>query len=145
MPQPFEAGTNNPIAQADIVQTNTTNADIGYLEALLSTDGHPILVATGTTDKGIEWAVDALMDTTNIKNLYGDLALTRAEGSISSAMIQDTNKLIPASEEVPIEPQKQENNLALWIGIVFAVITFGVVVGKVLDEIVKNRSRKHVK
>lgn len=144
LPQPFEDGTNNPVAQTDIVQTNTIHADIGYLEALIE-EGNPVLIATGTTDKGIEWAVDALMDSTNLKNLYGDLALTRAEGSISSAMIQDTAELLPAAEEMPVEPQKEENNLAVWIGIIFAVVTFGVVVGKIVDETLKkNKSRKHV-
>jgi hypothetical protein len=144
LPQSFEAGTNNPVAQEGIVQTDTKNADIGYLEALLDVNGNPILVATGTTDQGIIWAVNALMDTTNIKNLYGDLALTRAEGSISSAMIQDTEKLIPVSDEKPIQPQVEKNELALWIGIVFAVITFAVVVGKAIDETVKkNKARKH--
>lgn len=145
LPQPFEEGTNIPVTQTDIVQTNTRNADIGYLEALISPEGYPILIATGTTDQGIVWAVDALMDTTNIKNLYGDLALTRAEGSISSAMIQDTETLVPSSGELPIEPQEEQSNLTMWIGIVFAVVTFGVVVGKIVDEIVKNRARKHVK
>lgn len=145
LPQPFEAGTNNPVAQADIVQTNTNNADIGYLEALIDTAGNPVLIATGTTDQGITWAVDALMDTSNIKNLYGDLALTRAEGSISSAMIQDTQKLIPASNEAPIQPQEEKNDLALWIGVIFAVVTVGVLIGKVVDEKVKkNKARKHV-
>ena len=145
LPQPFEEGMNIPIAQPGVIQTNTSNADIGYLQALIGSEGYPILVATGTTDRGIEWAVDALMDTTNIKNLYGDLALTRAEGSISSAMIQNTSELVPASDEEPIAPQEEESNLALWIGIVFAVVTFGVVIGKITDEIIKNRARKHVK
>ncbi len=143
LPQPFEEGTNNPVTQTDIVQTNTINADIGYLEALIN-EGYPVLIATGTTDKGIAWAIDALMDSTNIKNLYGDLALTRAEGSISSALIQNMEELVPAAEELPVQPQKEENNLALWIGIVFAVVTVGVIVGKVIDEIVKKRkARKH--
>ncbi len=145
LPQPFEEGTNIPVAQAGIIQTNTSNADIGYLQALIGSEGYPILIATGTTDKGIEWAVDALMDAVNIKNLYGDLALTRAEGSISSAMIQDTSELVPATNEEPIALQEEKSNLTLWIGIVFAVVTFGVVVGKITDEIIKNRARKHVK
>jgi hypothetical protein len=84
------------------------------------------------------------MDSDNIKNLYGDLALTRAEGSISSALIQDTEDLLPVVEEIPVESQKEENNLNLWGGIVFAVVTSAVVIGKIIEEVLnKNKSRKH--
>lgn len=144
LPQPFEDGTNNPVSLNDIVQVNPNYEDIGYLQALIDSDGNPMLIATGTSDEGIGWAVDALMDSDNIKNLYGDLALTRAEGSISSALIQDTEDLLPVVEEIPVESQKEENNLNLWGGIVFAVVTSAVVIGKIIEEVLnKNKSRKH--
>ncbi len=144
LPQPFEEGTNTPITLNNVVQVNTNYDDIGYLQAIVDSKGIPMLIVTGTSDEGIGWAVDALMDSANLQNLYGDLALTRAEGSISSALIQDTQELIPATEEIPIEPQKEDNNIALWIGGAFAVVTVGVIVGKVIDEIVKKRkARKH--
>lgn len=144
LPQPFEEGTNNPMALNDVVQVNPNFADIGYLQALLDLEGNPILVATGTSDKGIGWAVDALMDTTNIKNLYGDLALTRAEGSISSALIQKTEDLVPATQDMPIETSQPGDHLYLWIGAGFGLIAVLLVVAKIIEELVKNKkSRKH--
>jgi len=144
LPQPFEEGTNNPIALNNVVQVNPNFEDIGYLQALLDSAGNPILIATGTSDVGIGWAMDALMDSTNIENLYGDLALTRAKGSISSAMIQDTKDLVPAVEEVPAVNQEKDTNYNLWIGIGLAAITFLVVIVKIISEVVKNRkSRKN--
>jgi len=146
LPQPFEEGTNNPTALNDMVQVDPNFADIGYLQALLDSDGNPMLIATGTSDKGIGWAVDALMDTTNIKNLYGDLALTRAEGSISSAMIQNTADLVPKVEESPAVQQQKADTLPIWIGIGFGALAVILVAIKIVEELLKNRKpRKHEK
>jgi hypothetical protein len=146
LPQPFEEGTNNPTALNDVVQVDPNFADIGYLEALLDSDGNPMLIATGTSDKGIGWAVDALMDTTNIKNLYGDLALTRAENSISSAMIQNTADLVPKVEESPEVQQQKADTLPIWVGIGFGALAVILLVIKIVEELLKNRKpRKHEK
>ncbi len=146
LPQPFENGTNNPVPLNSIVQVNPNYDDIGYLEALIDTDGNPMLIATGTSDEGIGWAIDGLMDSTNIQNLYGDLALTRAKGSISSAMIQNTVDLVPVVDEIPVVATEEKNNLSQWIGIGVASGTLVVVTAKIVDELLKkSKLRKHDK
>ena len=139
MPQPFKEGTNIPVALNNIVQVNPSNGDIGYLQSLNNEDGKPVLIATGTSNQGIVWAIDALMDSASIENLFGDLALTRAKGSISSALVQDKEELIPVVEEVAIEPVLEKNNLSLWIGIGFAFVTFVLVSIKIIEETIKTR------
>jgi hypothetical protein len=78
------------------------------------------------------------------KSIWG-LALTRAESSISSAMIQKPPIWYQGGGITGVQQQKADT-LPIWVGIVFGALAVILLVIKIVEELLKNRKpRKHEK
>jgi len=112
LPQPFRPGTDDPEPVETLAQIVPPQGTVGYIQAVLSSEGHPRLIVTGTTDEGVVWASEALSDPDLMKALDGDLAIVSASGSIVSTEdstisaddIIATAEIRPVEERQPPQP-----------------------------------------
>jgi len=112
LPQPFKPGTDDPEPVEVLAQIVPPEGTVGYIQAVLSPDGHPRLIVTGITDEGVLWASEALSDPDLMKELGGDLAIVSASGSIvstegSSISAEDivaTAEVRPEEDRQPPQP-----------------------------------------
>jgi len=88
LPQPFKLGTDDPEPVEALAQITPPDGTVGYVQAVLSPEGYPRLVVTGTTDEGVLWASEALRDPDLLRELHGDLSIISTGGSIASAEIR---------------------------------------------------------
>ena len=97
LPQPFLPDSNNPYQRVDNPTYRITpGTDLGYVQTLVSPWGEgenvAFVIATGTTQAGVQMAISALTQTPN--KLTGNLVMVRGENIYST----DTRALI--AEEV---------------------------------------------
>ena len=113
LPQPFTPGTDDPEPVEALAQIVPPEGTVGYIQAVLSPEGHPRLIVTGITDQGVLWASEALNDPDLLKELDGDLAIVSASGSTVSAKdstigaddIIATAEIRPAEDRQPPQPE----------------------------------------
>jgi len=128
LPQPFLPDTDEIRQQVDhVIYQLPPGVSLGYVQELLSPwdDGRAMLVATGTTDEGVAWAMNALVDDRLNWQLAGNLALVRedADRRRSSVVAVDTREetegvgqvtqaLVPElSPEANVEPTPEATAL----------------------------------
>ncbi len=113
LPQSFKPGTDEPQPVETLAQIVPPGGIVGYVQAVLSSDGYPRLIVTGTTDEGVSWASDTLSDSDLMNELAGDLAIVSAAGAvvtaedstISAEDIIATAEVRPAEDRQPPPPQ----------------------------------------
>lgn len=82
LPQPFRSAADEIQQQVDdVVYRLPPGISLGYVQELRSPwdEGRAMLVATGTTDKGVNWALNALTDDELKWGLSGNLVLVRGD------------------------------------------------------------------
>ena len=151
LPQPFEPGTDDPKPVETLTQIVPPEGTVGYIQAVLSSDGHPRLIVTGTTDEGVSWASDALSDPDLLKELDGDLAIVGAAGSvaraedsiispediIATAEIRPTEKRQPPQPpiaEQPLPTVSRQTDWIKWLTAGLLALTVGVLAITVWPE-----------
>jgi len=97
LPQPFVPGSNDIYQSIDSpIYGIPPGTDLGFVQELASpwdSEGnHALVVATGTTEEGVHWAMSALSRSSY--KLWGDLALVRGD------QIYSTDTRPVAAEEV---------------------------------------------
>jgi hypothetical protein len=105
LPQPFLPGTNELRQTVDpVVYRPEPEVDLGLVQELFSPwdKSQAMLVVTGNTPAGVEWAIQALTDDQLTWRLEGNLALVRDGG------VWTTDTRQPISEEVGILPVEGE-------------------------------------
>jgi hypothetical protein len=138
LPQPFVSGTDQPAQVASIPRIYPPKNSEGYVESLLSTDGMPRLVVTGTTEEGVLWASQALNDLKTTGKLEGDLAILHGQGTISTSSVLLQAK---APAPLPVSPAAQSNvprlpaTWILWLSAGILLITFLILIAKALQGI----------
>ncbi len=82
LPQPFRPGMDEIQQQVDnVVYRLPPWVSLGYVQELLSPwdENQAMLVTTGTTDEGVDWALNALVDDRLKWRLAGNLVLVRGD------------------------------------------------------------------
>jgi hypothetical protein len=111
LPQPFESDEDNLRQQVGNVVYHLPNQySLGLLQALpapWNPEQKVMLVVTGTTPEGVQWAMDTLTDEETYYQLSGDLAFIRGERieSFDSAKFI-RGPLVAAVEEVAGEGEE---------------------------------------
>lgn len=103
LPQPFISGTNQINQTVDnVIYRLPEEYPLGYIQELVSPwdPRQAVLVVTGSTDKGVSWALNALTDPDLNYQLAGNLsALTQKE------MLRSTDTRLPLKKQtVPLIP-----------------------------------------
>lgn len=101
LPQPFIPDHDEIRQQVDnIIYRLPPGYDLGYIQ-LLSVPwdkSHAMLVVTGTTDIGLNWALDALADKELVRRMSGNLAVMVSGGQMQTI---DTREPMDAQTAIP--------------------------------------------
>ena len=107
LPQPFVPNTDKILQSVDnIIYRMPDDYELGYLELIPSpwNTEKAILVITGTTDQGVVWSLDALLNDQLNYKLQGNLAILTSETELRAldtrAAAEDTVS-VPVAELTP--------------------------------------------
>ena len=115
LPQPFEPGTDKPIPVESLIQTIPLKGTMGYIQAVLSPEGKPHLIVTGTSDEGLLWAGEALSDPELMNKLRGDLVVLGARRAIATATVHPEEVRRPPLPPTVVQPQPPTPRPATWV------------------------------
>jgi len=115
LPQPFKPGTDEPLPVESLMQIVPLEGTTGYVQAVLSPEGKPRLVVTGTSDEGVLWTGEALSDPELMRKLDGDLAILSARKAIATAEVRPEEARRPPQPPTVVQLQPAAPRPKTWI------------------------------
>ncbi|MBN2047021.1 MAG: cellulose biosynthesis cyclic di-GMP-binding regulatory protein BcsB [Anaerolineaceae bacterium] len=128
LPQPFQPGTNEPKAVEGLSRISPAEDAFGFIQAILNEDEYPRLVITGTNQKGLLWAAQALSDPLTSSRLSGDLVILTGEETMTTAsiytpMVGENPNLRPVTETETGSPLTNTPSWVLFVSGVLTIVT----------------------
>jgi len=118
LPQPFQPGTDQPVPVDSLPQVVPAAGATGLVQAVLSDDGMPVLVVTGTTEQGVAWAAGVLADPDLRSSLKGDLAIVDGPSRFVTAEVHyaAAEKFVTVSPpETPVSAALRPVSWVVWL------------------------------
>jgi hypothetical protein len=142
LPLPFEPGSDAPQSQSRVAQIASPNGSIGFVQAVLTENGEPRLVVTGSGSDGLTWAAAAVSQPALMRELSGDLAILDGSDSLTTASIRQP--AAPVEETADAQtPAVSSTRWVLWLAaalFLIAILVLLMIVGS--DFINRRKARK---